>query len=410
MRTHAVLPTLAALIAGLTVLAAPARAQHGSMATSLFSEEAHFSPEFSARDLKVMIGVLDLKPEEQEALSALYTAYADTLRAEGAAVREAVSEALERAEIMNDAGLMAPGSAAMEKWSARSEEIKASFLADLKSLLTREQESRWPILERELRRIKRVGSGQVTGESVDLVRLVEGALEGSAVPAAVAELLARYRDELDRALIARDMYLDAVKSDYRAALKDDPARGLTLWKEARHRRVAVRDCNERFARQIAPELPPEHRASFEERVFELSFPMLAKDTRTDTYLKDAAALTSLTPEQTSELSAVANRHRSQRTAWQREAAAAWRLYEDAAMPSDLAGALGESAGDENRNQYNGAWLDESHPLTAARRARYGLDRTTRAGIDRILTPRQREEVPSRTSPMARFDDWSPWGL
>src|SRR3954464_12538360 len=90
-----------------------------------------------------------------------------------APIKEFVSAQIERAEIMEDATHINDVYKKLGEWRTRSEQVKKAFLDDLKSLLSKEQEARWPIVERELRRLKQVGSGKLSGESVDLVRLTE---------------------------------------------------------------------------------------------------------------------------------------------------------------------------------------------------------------------------------------------
>jgi Spy/CpxP family protein refolding chaperone len=394
-------------LAALLLAAAPAAlAQSGSMSTSL---GANFEPEFSARDLKVMVRVLDLKPDEQQALQALYDGYAGKLKSEGNLVKESAVEDLERAEAMNDATLLG---GAREKYAAfdkRAEEWRKQFLEDLKSLLNRDQEARWPILERELRRIKSIGGGKITGENLDIVRITEDALGDTPMPPTVNDILGRYREEIDHALTERQRFIDNEGKGFSELLKSDAAKAHALWKESMRIRATVRDVNERFARQVAAELPDPVRAGFEKKVFDQAFPMLVKPSKVDEYLRDALDLSTLTKEQRTELAAVKARHESKRMEWARQAAIGWRDFELTNKPGELSKALGEPQ-EESHQRFNGAWLDENHPLVKARRERFVLDSATRRTIDGVLTSEQREAVPSRVGEIARFDNWESWGL
>jgi Spy/CpxP family protein refolding chaperone len=386
----------------------PARAQHGTMMQSFFGSQ--FQPEFSARDLKVMIRVLNLTPEGEQALQALYEGYADTLRIEGDAVKEKVEAEIERAEILNDTRLLSSARAHIGEFGKRAAQLRAQFLDDLKSLLTREQEANWPILERELRRLKTIGKGQLTAENVDVVRLTEDIIGDSAMPVAVAELLGRYREELDRALQARERFMDEEGKQFHTLAKEDVERALKLFEEARERRRAVRDINERFARLVATELSDEQRALFEKKLFELSFPMLCRESRVDVYLKNALELDSLSREQQQDLESIKGRHERQRLAWVRSTAAAWRDLEEGFKPPELAKALGEGPEDPYNRTYNGAWLGEEHPLNQARVQRLEFERATRESINRVLTPEQRKGIPNTQTGTAKFENWMSWGL
>jgi hypothetical protein len=229
------------------------------------------------------------------------------------------------------------------------------------------------------------------------------------MPPSVADLLNRYREEIDHALAERTRFIDAEGSGFSDLIKSDTPKALALWKESLRVRTAVRDVNERFARQVAAELPDPVRAAFEKKAFDQSFPMIVKPGKVDEYLKDALDLSTLTREQKTELLAIKARHEARRMEWAKSAAAGWREFEMTNKPDLLSKALGEPQ-DETHQRYNGAWLDESHPLVKARRERFTLDAATRRAIDGVLTSEQRDAVPSRVSEIARFDNWESWGL
>jgi Spy/CpxP family protein refolding chaperone len=392
----------------LFLLPAPASGQVGSMMTSVFGAE--FNPEFGPRDLKVMIRVLDLKPDEQAALQSLYDGYVNTLRTEGDAVKELAYAEIEKAELMSNAKLLEPARKRIEDFRKRAEVLRTNFLNDLKSLLTREQEQRWPVLERELRRIKRIGRGKIAGESVDVARLTEDVIGDSDMPVEVVEILNRYREDIDRALVSRDKYMSEEGKDFFEAVKNDTDRATKLWKESLALRLTVRDINERSARQILEYLAPEQKTAFEKKMFEASYPMLLREAKVDTYLKDALGLESLTREQLAQLKELKTRRDQEVLAWAKSAAVGWRRFEEEEKPDHLARALGEKTNDLSGNYYNGSWLDEDHPLVAARKSRFELDRTLRQKIDSILTPEQRAEVPSRLQGTARFEVWVSSGI
>ncbi|MEX2218029.1 MAG: hypothetical protein WD749_04650 [Phycisphaerales bacterium] len=389
---------------------APAAAQHGSMSMGLYNEEGSFRPDLSLRDLKVIARVLALSPDEERALSDLYSGYAAALQGEGAEVREFVSAEIERAEIMENTGELEKARTRVREWTRRSEQIKTTFLEDLRSLLSREQEGRWPIVERELRRLKLIGTGRLSGESVDLVRLTEDVL-GAPPTAELGELLNRYSEELDRALVAREALLKEEGKEFSEKLRGEPLRAKAVWDRAQEARGRVRDLNERYARQIASQLSPGQKAAFEQKLFDQSYPVLVRSTRAEQYLKDACELDSLAGDQAARLSATRAKYEADRRAFLNRTAAAWRHYEADAKPDWLAIALGERIeGEKHIQQYNGAWLPESHPLSQSRRERLALDVAMRKAVDAVLTPEQRTSVPSRTTPHARFENWEPYGL
>ncbi|HYE63556.1 MAG TPA: hypothetical protein VD997_16315 [Phycisphaerales bacterium] len=404
-----VTPAFFFLIIFLAFLAPASLAQNGSWQMPLFQGEA-FRPEFSARDLKVMTRVLQLSPEAQKSLQDLYDGYAAQLNDEINRLKAQCYDEVDRAELMNNDEMLEPVRERVKAFKARAEQIKQQFLTDLKSLLTREQEANWPTLERELRRIRRIPRGQLCGEAVDVVGIAEEAVEGRDMPAPLAEVLLRYRTEIDHALTTRDTYLEGEGKDYYELVKKDAARATEVWKEALRLRLTVRDTNERYARLVAAELPEDRRSGFEQRVFASSYPMLHRPTRLDQYIEDALRLPELSPEQKQQIEAVRRQRKEKTEAWARRAAAGWRKFQEEEMPESLAQAIGRPQRKERAIMFNGSWLSEDHPLVKARTERVELERTLKAQVDAALTREQREAIPARLNDMAKFEVWTNHGI
>ncbi len=393
----------------VALLAGHAHAQSGTMSTGLYSSESSFRPDLSAGDLKVIERVLGLDTTEKQALDELYAGYAATLKNEGGEVRDFVNGEIERAQALQNANLLDKARQRIMEWERHSEKVKKAFLDDLKSLLSKDQEARWPIVERELRRIRLIGNGRLSGESVDLVRLTEDAL-GAVPEAELAELLNRYSGELDHALQSREEFLNAKRSTFHELITSNPAAAKELWEEAQRVRGSVRDVNDRYARMIAEQISAAKRSSFQKQVFNKTYPVLVRPTIAETYLKDAGELGTLTAQQKSMITGIKNRYETELSALKAKGGAAWRQYESEDKPEQLAVALGERVKDENHQLYTGAWLPETHPLVRYRLDRLTLDRDLRNSLDAALTPEQRGNVPSRTTPNAMFENWEPYGL
>lgn len=391
----------AAMVMGaLLMFVSAAEAQSGSM-TWGFVDANSFRPDISARDLKVIIRVLELPAESQKALQDLYDGYAGTLTTEGGTVREFLTAEIEKAEAMNDGTMLTTAQGKMREWSTRSQQIKKSFLEDLKSLLSREEEARWPLAERELRRFKEMGGGRLSGESVDLVRLAETHGGEPAAGSELANVLGRYREEIDRALTARKEALGIGEAAYKDAGEDYVKRGVA-WDAVHKARVAVQGVNDRYAKLIAAQLAEEKRAAFGQAYFEESFRAVCKPSRTEEYMKDALAVKTLTPEQRARLTAIQLDYDRRRMVVLRTMADGWRQYEEAARPS---ADRKQEEGIRSGQAYNGAWLGDKHPLVAGRKERFEMDKDVRAKIDAVLTREQREDVPSRLTEYARFEQW-----
>jgi hypothetical protein len=399
-----------AVAACLLAFAAPALAQSSSMSMGLYSDEGSFRPDLSTRDLKVIVRVLNLHPEAEKALMDLYAGYDGTLQSEGAAVKEFVNDQIEKSEIMQDPDLLSKAHARIGEWNQRSEQIKKTFLADLKSLLTSDQEARWPIVERELRRMKYIGGGRLSGESVDLVRLTDEVLGTEPPSKELADLLNRYSDDLDHAMVSRNALVDEKGKDFGTMTKSDPKGALAIWEEVQRARAAVRDVNDRYVRLIASHLATDKATQLNKLYFDQSYRLITKPTRLEEYLKDAEGLKTLSPGQKAKLADIKSKFATDRQAVLLKEAKAWRDFEMEWKPDSLAEALGERHEDPSRQRYNGAWLPDNNPLTQTRKERLELDQEVRKSLDAMLNEEQRAAIPSRLTPYARYENWSPWGL
>ncbi len=392
----------------LSVGARQAEAQRSMMSLYIFDKQTAFAPELSRADLAVFARVLVLSDDERRAMHDLYDALAATMAQEGREVREFCAEYVERSELLQDQRVLEPATKRIEAWGERAKQLEASFLVDLRVLLTREQESRWPILERELRRLKRVGAGRLTGESVDLIRIL-GEVSSTGGPSpALAEILERYSGDLDRALVARDTLIERESNAFGALIKEDPQAAMALFDRARRLRAAVREVNARYTRLIAAELPPDAAAAFRDRVFGASNPSLRDPTRGERYIRAAGEL-ALSSEQAERVRAViAEYDAARRRLLDRMAAAEWE-HAYHTLPYSLAEALGQVPEGEV-NYFRAFGPGKDHPLTALRLERYELDRAARAKIDALLTPEQRWSLPDTSAGQVVYSDWRVGGL
>ncbi len=387
----------------------PVQAQHSSMSTSIFNDETTFAPALSHADLDVFTRVLSMKPEEQRAMEDLYGAYCNTLKAEGGEVRKYVSDIMEESELMEDIRLLAPAQKRLGEWEKRSEQLKKSFIEDLKALLTREQEGRWPIVERELRRMKWINSGRLAGEDVDLIHLVAEMPADAKTSPALGDLLDRYSQDLDRALLARADVIDKNSEKFGDLLTSDPQAARSMYESAIKVRRALCDVNLRYARLIGAELPSDLGQKLDMDVFKISFPMLSKPSRGERYIKGAKDLKSLTAEQEELVKGIVDAYENDRLAMLHRTAETIREQQFTQLPVRLDKALGVLPPDAD-DGFRAYGLSADHPLARLRRERFELDKAARNKLDAILTPEQRASLPDRAADAVTFIDYTPWGL
>lgn len=400
-----------ALIVVVCCVALGASAQSGSMAMSIMNDEQTFAPELSRGDLEVFKRVLSLKDEEVRAMEDLYGAYSNTLKEEGVAVRAFVAKAVEEAEVMADQRLLDPAQKRLQEWDKRSTQLKTTFMSDLKSLLTRDQEARWPIVERELRRIKGLRWGRIPGEQPDLVMMVEELPGGAQRSGALGDLLERYSQDLDRVIVARTQFLEKHSDSFRDLIKSDPQEAKRVFDQATRVREGVAGVNERYLREMCAELPAKQAQELRDRFFRDSYPLLAKGTRGERYILAAGKLGSLSSDQRGQVDGILAEYDRDRRVILAKMAEIIREERTTELPEDLQKALTPPPADakEHVNSW-AAGLPEGHPLLKLRRARFDLDRSVREKLDALLTAEQRSQLPDQAAEPVVFYDDSPWGL
>jgi hypothetical protein len=378
----------------------------GSMAFS-FASESSFQPTLTQADLNVFIRVLKLKPEEVDALEALYEGYADTVRREGKVVREQMYEAIDEAEMYVDPGKLTPMQNSIQEWGKRSEKLREQLLEDIKAFLNREQEGRWPIVERELRRMRMAG-GRLTGEDLDVVKLVSG-LKVDPLPPDVEEALERYSLDLDRMLIQRKSFIQENDSKFHELIKSDPVAAEALFKDALRIRMGLRDLNERTARQIAGLLPGAAGTKLLEEIDTQDAETVNFTTRGQTLIEEALKLEDLTPKEKGGLEELKAWYDGQLLSWRKQMRETNRKHEEEQIPFSLSSALGREKRDES--DYYAQWkLPEGHPVQKLRMQRYEMDKEARKKLKVILGEDLLAKLPVGRQDYAKFDDRRPGGL
>lgn len=411
MRTYRFIVSLQqiALVAALvlSVFASPtALAQRGSVGYGLFDPGREFKPEYSKRDVDTIVRVLQVSSAERDAIDTLYEGYVDGLRKRANEISAILNEQIERAEVVGDARLIHDIEA--QDWQKEAETKKGAFLDDLRGLLTPEQAGRWTLAEREIRRLKRIGSGRVPGESTDVIGILLDVDENAASIKEVAEMLELYAVELDSAIVTRDKLIEDQGNAFREKINTDPAGAQSLWKDGLRNRMAIRDINRKYARQITPLLPAEKSEQFTKRFFEASYASLFKPTRSEQWAREAAALASLSDDQRAAAKDAIATYETKR----------WRILQRGAeledglaaerMPRELEAKLNNKPELES---FSGILdLPKDHSLRKWREERFALDFALRRDINAILTEQQRSEVTVTVGGFASFMDDSPAGL
>lgn len=403
------LAAICGLLAGLGAvsgLATPAWAQRSSIGIGLFDPNSSFRPEVSEADLRTLLRVLEVGPSEREAIGTLYEGYVGGLKARAAEISAVLNDAVERAEVMADARLVYD--VKQDSWEAEAKKMQGQFLADMQGLLTPEQMGKWPLAEREMRRLKRASAGRLPGESIDLVRILDDVDEKAMDRKDVREVMEQYAQELDGLLRSRDKLIEDQGGAFQEKIKTDPKGAESLWNDAIRARRAIAEVNRKYAKQVTPLLSEAAGAALSKRMFDATFPKLIQPTKSEKWARDAATLSSLTKEQQAQIRDLLSNYDTQRVRLLEKIAREQEAFEVQRRPKELVDAL---AGRESPNSWNGqSELAADHPLAKLREERYELDSGVRKRIAAVLTEEQRSEVPSEFRGWASFVDDSPYGL
>lgn len=347
---------------------------------------AEQEPPFNSKMLARYSDVLGLDEAQREAATALLEGMQAEHQAIGKKMREKMDEVRAEFQESRDPSVFQnklPG--AMRELGTARGKLEQGFVSDLKSLLTPEQEVKWPSVARSIRRERTMGQGRLAGEGVDIVRLVEDMKLPAEVEAKIRPMLDQYETDLDRPLSERN----DLQTQARNIGPSDQAALEKIRDQAREARVRIKEINERYARQIQPEMPSnladQFKAEFEKR----SFPEIYSASHTADSAQAALAFDDLSAEQKATIESI-------RESYERDAARlndqwarsleAWQKspdgYRASLMPNVRMLASGE----------NGQPAD---PTAEPRLARQELDKKALEQIKGVLTDSQRERLPRR---------------
>src|SRR5262249_28104541 len=133
------------------------------------------------------------------------------------------------------------------------QKMEDQFFSDFKAILTPEQTKQWPALERDRRRDKTMGRGLMSGERMDVIKLVEQSKFSDDVKAQLKPVLEQSSTDLDRDLVARNkVYEESMTkmTQMGGNPADNAGEYQKMLERGRDASVKVRDINRRYARQI----------------------------------------------------------------------------------------------------------------------------------------------------------------
>ncbi|MGE3110004.1 MAG: hypothetical protein AB7G11_06210 [Phycisphaerales bacterium] len=365
-------------------LGAPAGAQ-----LSLFRGMEANRPAMSTGDLKRHAKVLRLTEAQTEAAKSLVASYTAEFEQASKERRDKMREINEEFQDSRDFSVMEQMGPVEEKFQKRADELEKTLLSDLRSILTPEQDSTWPKFERTRRREKSIGKGSLSGESVDLVRIVEDLELNDSARKPLTDTIELYEVDLDRALDARNKVMESQSDMFPKpgaggsfAIDMDAIQEAS--KKVREAGTKVREVNQRYARTLEGLLSEDVRPKFQLAVKRQSFPQVYRESRTEAAFNAALKFDDLDAKQREAITAAREQFvRENDVACDKLAQA---IVEDEESGSNMGfGGMMISFGEDNKDT----------PISQARKAKRELEKKSLDGLKSLLTEKQIEKLPKR---------------
>lgn len=171
------------------------------------------------------------------------------------------------------------------------------FEGDLVAILTEDQQSLWPPLQRQLVRDRLLPRGRLSGETVDVMGLVEQQDFEDEVLITILPVLNEWDESVTSALSARDDHMVENQGALMSAMRTmDMSSSVDVMKAQAKLAEAVRDINDMAVENIVLLLPETQNADFNTYAKERGYPRIYRPTRTDRAYKAAMELEGLEPD------------------------------------------------------------------------------------------------------------------
>ncbi len=348
--------------------------------------------------------MLKLDAGQSESLKSIHDGYQSAYKQARDKHRAAMMELIRQAQEDEDQGGLLKQ--LPEQNSKNREELKKlerAFFGDLKALLGDAQLQLMPKVERTRRREVGMRGGSLSGESVDLVDVLDALKVNPEGTARLPEAVESYEAELDRLLADRAAaFKDAPKLD-----PSQPESVLGLQGEidkSREIGAKIRDANEQHARKFEELLPENLREKFALEIRRRSFPKVYRQAHVVKQLEAAAAFGDLDDSQRAELRAI-------REAYDRDADPINDRWAKAIRESEVKGDGGVMMLADGARLRMSIGDDEDKGVSEARKARRELDDRMQARLKSVLKPEQVDRLPTRKpGPEDAEGEWTGPGI
>jgi hypothetical protein len=339
-----------------------------------------FDPSVSTKELDSYAVTLGLDKSQKEAVKALFDAYQQQFNAAAKTARAKFDAA--REEARDDPSVWRDIQPQMDAFRKTRDDMEKSFFSDVKSVLNDQQTARWPAVEREHRREHTVSRGLLSGERVDLIKLVDDLKLPADAKKTLDPTLEQYAIELDKALIARNEAFDKMQGRMRDLFQGDISKELEdMFNKSRETAIGVRDVNRKYQRTIEASLSEDKKAAFVSAFKAESYPRIYRPSYASRVIDAAAGMADLEDSQKQSISSIKETYARDTGAINKDLEAATEEQEKSITPQNLRNMFGPGAGQGKLGD-----------LMTRRRE---LDRDTEEKVKALLNDKQKEKLPQR---------------
>ncbi len=176
-------------------------------------------------------------------------------------------------------------------------QMRDELEGDLQAILTEDQLLLWPPLKQLMVRDRLLPRGRLSGESLDVMGLVEQQGLDDDTLITLLPVLDAWGMQVTEALQARDDHMMANQGQLMSAMRTmDVSSGLAVMETQARLAEAVRDTNDSAVDQITQLLPDESAATFQQEAMQRGYPRIFRPTRGERVLKAAMELDALEPD------------------------------------------------------------------------------------------------------------------
>tara|TARA_Y100000589_G_scaffold281644_1_gene278691 strand:+ start:73 stop:1635 length:1563 start_codon:yes stop_codon:yes gene_type:complete len=269
-------------------------------------------------------------------------------------------------------------------------QLRDSVESGIRALLLENQVEEWESIERTLRRNRLISRGRLSGESTDLIDILDSIeLSEAQDGIELSTLVAAYEIEIDEALRQRERY------DYTDAL--DFMDQLRKWEfDASLRNIrkrlllqeSIRDLNDQYIEAISAVLPPLEREEFRRQGLMKGYSRIFRPTRVERVLVNAMEIEDLDPDVLESVAELIQAHSDEIVVANEDLLMILRQEDSNSVVERAEDRIYRMQGLERED-------DEFDPMREAFDSREKIDERYLATLESLLTPEQFEAIAGR---------------